>query len=166
MAKFLDIHEEAVQSFIRPGGEAANLLDDVAKGVKTFSIAYLNAGKGGNRSGGNHIRSGRLLRGLFWNRTKLEGPLQGVARAGSSARHTLYFHDGTALRGASTIKRAGMMVPRKHGAAHTNLAFAGAGSQAAHASTRGAISKHEVRGQWRKPFLEEGLAASLAAQRL
>lgn len=176
MALFVNIskyrvHEEAVQSYIREGGEVNDLLNDVGKGVKTYSIGYLEGGKGGNRTGGNHVRSGRLLKGLWWNRAKLEGPLQGVARAGSSARHTLFFHEGT-----SHISHPNMVVPRDKRAKHTNIAYSGAGAQKlgefakkskeAQKSGKGVTRKHDVKGQWAKPFLREGLAASLASQRL
>jgi len=90
-----DIHEEAVQSYIREGGEVANLLNDVSRGVKVYSVAYISAG---------HVRSGRLLRSLWWNRSKLEGPLQGVARAGASAKHAIWFHEGT-CRGRGRVYR-------------------------------------------------------------
>lgn len=171
MAQFLNIHEEAVQSYIREGGPVNALLNDVAQGVKAESIVYLNSGRGGNRSGGNHVRSGRLKRGLWWNRAKLVGPLQGVARAGSSAKHTMYFHQGT-----GTIVHPNMIVPKDRRAKHTNLAFRGAGAQQLaawkgrserqQARGKGVKFKNQVRGQWAKPFLTEGLASSLAKQRL
>jgi hypothetical protein len=158
-----DVHEEAVQSYIREGGAVSDLLNDVAKGVKTYSQGYISNG---------HIRSGRLLRGLYWNRTKLEGPLQGEARAGSSARHTLYFHDGV----EGPIIHKGMIVPRNRHAALTNTAFKGAGAEQLakwnkrtkkqKARGMGVTFRDRVRGQRAKPFLTEGLAVSLAKQRL
>lgn len=167
MGKFLNIHEEAVQSYIREGGEVNKLLNDVAQGTFHHSQRYISNG---------HTRSGRLFRGLFWNRAKLTGPLQGVARAGSSAKHTLYFHEGTAGNGAGYIVSKNMIVPRNRHAAHTNLAFKGAGAeQLAKWSKRSATQqergmgvkfKNQVRGQRAKPFLKEGLAVSLAKQRL
>lgn len=164
MAKFLNIHEEAVQSYIREGGEVNDLLNDVAKGVKTYSVTYISAG---------HVRSGRLLRGLFWNRAKLTGPLQGVARAGSSARHTMWFHDGT---GPLISGHPHMIVPKNRRAAHTSLAFSGAGAEQLakwgrrsgplQKSGKGVTRETVVRGQRAKPFLTEGLAASLASRGL
>lgn len=162
MAKFLNIHEEAVQSYIRPGGEVNDLLNDVARGVKTYSTGYIMDG---------HVRSGRLLRGLFWNRAKLTGPLTGVARAGSSAKHTTYFHDGT-----GRITHPRMIVPKNRNAAHTSLAFSGAGAEQL-ATWKGRTRKQQARGkgvyflnsvagQRAKPFLTRGLAVSLANQRL
>jgi hypothetical protein len=158
----LDIHEEAVQSYIREGGEVNDLLNDVAKGGYTYSRVYISNG---------HMRSGRLFRGQFWNRAKLEGPLQGVARFGSSAKHTLYFHDGT-----GRITHPNMIVPRNRHAAHTNLAFRGAGEEQLakwkgrtdrqKARGKGVWFLNSVSGQRAKPFLVEGLAVSLAKQRL
>ncbi|QWY82769.1 hypothetical protein PP641_gp028 [Arthrobacter phage SilentRX] len=167
----LNIHEEAVQSYIREGGEVNNLLNDVAKEVKRLSIIYLNAGAGGSRGGGPHVRSGRLRGGLHWNRAKLEGPLQGVSRAISSAKHSLYFIEGT-----GDISHPNMVVPKNRKAPHTNLRYSGAGaeqlakwagrSDKQKARGKGVTRKNHVRGQWAKPFLQEGLAASLASQRL
>lgn len=164
MAYYYNIHEEAVQSYIRPGGSVAHLLDDIGRGVKAYSVAYISAG---------HVRSGRLLRGLWWNRAKLEGPLQGVARAGGSAKHTIYFHEGT---GPWITGHPHMVVPKSRHAAHTNVAFSGAGAQKLaewgsrsvkqQALGKGVFRADVVRGQRRKPFLQEGLAASMAAQRL
>jgi hypothetical protein len=111
MATFLDIHDEAVQSFIREGGAVHALLNDVAKDTRDYAVTYIST-KG-------HVRSGRLLRGQFWNRAKLEGPLQGVARAGSSARHSVWFHDGT----GSVISHPNMLIPRDRRAAMTSTAF-------------------------------------------
>lgn len=166
-----DIHEEPVQSYIREGGEVNDLLNEVARDVKALSVVYLNTGAGGSRAGGPHVRSGRLLRGLWWNRAKLEGPLLGVARAGSSAKHTLYFHDGT-----PDISHPNMVVPKNRRAAHTNLKYSGAGAEQLakwagrtekqKARGKGVTRRDHVQGQWAKPFLQESLAASLAKQRV
>lgn len=162
MAKFLRVDESAVQSYIRPGGAVNDLLNDVARGGYRYSQAYISDG---------HIRSGRLFRGQFWNRAKLEGPLQGVARFGSSANHTLYFHDGT-----GTIVHPNMIVPKNRHAAHTNLRFRGAGAEQLakwkgrsarqQQRGRGITFKNRVSGQRAKPFLTQGLAVSLASQGL
>ena len=160
MAEYLNIDDAAVQSFIRGNGEVAVELNDVAKGVKTYGVGFISAG---------HVRSGRLLRGQWWNRTKATGPLQGVARAGSSARHTIYFHDGTAGDGAGFIRGKPYMVVPKGRAAHTNPAFSGAGAQllaknAGRKGGKGVKREEYVRGQRSKPFLQKGLAVSLAKQ--
>jgi len=167
MAKFLNIHEHAVRAYIDEGGEVSGLLNDVAQGTFRYSQRYIMNG---------HMRSGRLYRGLWWNRSKLTGPLTGVARAGSSAKHTAYFHDGTASGGAGLIMHRHMIVPKNRHAAHTNLAFKGAGAEQL-AKWKGRSSRQKkrgkgvwflnsVRGQRAKPFLREGLAVSLAKQAL
>jgi hypothetical protein len=158
-----DIDEAAVRSYIREGGEVHDLLSEVSRGVKTYSVGYI--------TGRNHIRSGRLLRGLWWNRTKTTGPLTGVARAGSSARHTRYFHDGT-----GTIVHPNMVVPKNRKAANNNPAYSGAGaeqlakwagrSDKQKLRGKGVTRENTVRGQRAKPFLTEGLAYSMAVQRL
>lgn len=167
MAKFLNIHERAVRAYIDEGGEVSGLLNDVAKDTYHYSQRYISNG---------HIRSGRLFRGLFWNRSKLVGPLQGVARAGASARHASWFHDGTAFGGAGLIMGKNMIIPKNRHAAHTNLAFSGAGAEQLakfkgrsarqKLRGRGVSFKDSVRGQRSKPFLRQGLVASLAKQGL
>lgn len=167
MAQFLNIHERAIRAYIDEGGEVSGLLNDVAQGTFHYSQRYISDG---------HIRSGRLFRGLGWNRSKLTGPLQGVARAYSSARHTTWFHDGTAGGGLGLIVSKKMIIPKNKSAAHTNLAFKGAGaeqlakwkgrSSRQQARGKGVTFKNAVRGQRAKPFLREGLAVSLAKQRL
>lgn len=165
MAKFLNIHagrvnvhEEAVQSYIRAGGAVHDLLNAVAQDTSIYGKAYVANG---------HVRSGRLLRGIGWNRAKLDGPLSGVARTYSSAKHTQYFHEGT-----GTIFHPWMIVPNNRHAAHTSLAFSGAGAEqlalwkartpAQQKRGRGFKLRRTVRGQRAKPFLREGLASSLA----
>jgi hypothetical protein len=166
MPNYLNIHERAVRAYIDEGGEVSGLLNDVAQDTWRFSQRYVSP----------HNRSGRLFRSLYWNRSKLTGPLQGVARAGASARHSLYFHDGTASGGAGFISHRNMIVPKNKHAANHNSAFKGAGAEQL-ATWKGRTSKQKargkgvwfmnrVRGQRAKPFLREGLAVSLAKQRL
>lgn len=157
------VNDAAVDSFIRTGGAVADELDDVARGVNQYAIGYISAG---------HVRSGRLLKGQWWNKTKSEGPLRGVSRAGSSARHTMWFHDGTAGGGAGFIQPKGkfMVVPLRRGTPHFNTKFAGAGSETvasnAGRKAKGVSRETHVRGQRSKPFLKEGLAHSLRRQGL
>lgn len=163
MAGYLNVNERAVRAYIDEGGEVSGLLNDVAQGTFHYSQRYISNG---------HIRSGRLFRGLWWNRSKLTGPLTGVARAGSSAKHTMYFHDGV----AGMIVHPNMIIPKNRHAAHTNLAFKGAGAEQLakwkgrsarqQKRGRGVTFKNAVRGQRAKPFLREGLAVSLAKQGL
>lgn len=153
----VDIHEEAVQSYIRPGGEVSEELWKVVR--DTRDDAKLRVA----------VRSGRLKRGIGANRPQLEGPLQGVARAYSSARHTLWYHDGTGENGTRTIRSAkrgwnsGMYVPVNQRAAHTLYPkYAGAGTQTIGTKSGPAFFADEVMGQRAKPFLEEAFNASRA----
>lgn len=166
---WLDIHEEAVQSYIRPGGELNDLLNDVAQGAWRFSQEYI--------SGGGHVRSGRLLGGLYWNKVKVNGPLTGFSRAGSAAKHTPYFHDGTPdviMAGA----RGFMLVPTRARTQQGNPVssakglgsllykeWAG-GGPGKRVGKRQFSRKQTVSGQRAKPFLQEGLAYALAQQGL
>lgn len=157
-----EVHDAVVASYLLPGGEVKKLIDDVAKGTADYSKGFIAAG---------HVRSGRLLRSVFWNQTKPEGPLRGVALAGASARHTLYFHDGT-----GPIVSNHMIVPHNRHAANTSTAFSGAGAEAyagwkAEGGKKGGGKRpvsfqNSVSGQKAKPFLTVGLAVSLAKQRL
>lgn len=167
MPNYLNIHERKVRAFIDTGGEVNDLLNDVAQDTWRFSQRYISNG---------HIRSGRLFKSLYWNRAKLTGPLTGVARAGASARHSLYFHDGTASGGAGFISHHKMIVPKNRNAANYSTAFKGAGAEQL-AKWKGRTAKQQkrgkgvwfldrVRGQRAKPFLREGLAVSLAKRGL
>lgn len=154
---WLDIHEDVVQSYIRSGGDVADLLDSVAWDTAEYGKAYVSAG---------HVRSGRLLRGIYYNRIKPTGPLTGYSRAGGKARHTIYFHEG--VLHDITAHGAFMVIPRSRLAANTNAAYSGAGAEryAKYAATKkgpkGVIGRKTVRGQRSKPFLKEGLAVALA----
>lgn len=157
--KSLRVDDEAVQGYIRAGGEVNDLLNTVAKGGEIEAQDYLMRG--------NHYRSGRLVRGIKYNRAKLSGPLQGVARINSAARHSLYVHDGT----PQIYSAKGMVVPKNLKAPLTDTKFSGAGAQilnrnAGKPGGKGVTRKHTVAGQSAKPFLQEGLDASLRAQRL
>lgn len=162
MPRWLDIHEEAVQSYIRPGGEVNDLLNDVAKEVKRYSYLYVLGG---------HVRSGRLLGGLYWNRAKDTGPLTAFSRAGSSAKHTRYFMDVT---GPIITGHPFMLVPKYRKAIHHSPATKGAGSELFIAWNaagrpkrgRGFYRAQTVAGYKAHPFLQEGLAAALAKERL
>ncbi|QOP66785.1 hypothetical protein SEA_ODYSSEY395_35 [Arthrobacter phage Odyssey395] len=157
----LDIHEGAVRRYIEPGGEVAEILDSVAWDTKEYGVAYISNG---------HIRSGRLLRGMYYNRVKPEGPLTGFSRAGNRARHAIYFHEGTGP--VITANGPFMIVPRNRRAANTNPAFSGAGAEryAAYKANKnlgkGVTGKKTVRGQRAKPFLQEGLRAAMASHGL
>lgn len=157
----LDIHEGEVRSYIEPGGEVAELLDSIAFDTKQYGMVYIGAG---------HVRSGRLLKSLYYNRVKPEGPLTGFSRAGASARHAVYFHEGTGPE--ITAHGPFMIIPRNRRAANTNTAFSGAGSEryAAYKANenvgKGVIGRKTVRGQRSKPFLKDGLRAAMASHGL
>jgi len=157
------VHEEAVQSYIRVGGEVNDLLNAVAQDANIYNKRYVSNG---------HVRSGRLLGGLTWNRAKLTGPLQGNARIISAANHTDYFNEGTASNGTGMIMHPNMIVPRNRNAKHTNTRFKGAGaeqlavwkgrSERQQKRGKGVYFMNAVRGQRAKPFMREGLTYSLA----
>jgi hypothetical protein len=158
----LHIHEEAVRSYIQPGGEVNDLLNRLAKEVKRYSYLYILGG---------HVRSGRLLGGLNWKQAWSTGPLSAVSRAGSSAKHTEYFMFTT----RPEIKAHGpfMLVPKYRKAMQVSSASKGAGSELfavwnanGRKRGRGFFRAQEVRGYRGHPFLQEGLDAALAKERL
>lgn len=155
---WLDIHEDEVRAFIRDGGEVAELLNAIAQETEAYGRAYISKG---------HMRSGRLLRGLYNNRVKPEGPLTAFSRAGGRARHTIYFHEGTTNPTAKG-PLGFLIIPRSRRAANTITAFKGAGTErlaqykSGAEKTKGVIGRKSVRGQRSKPFLKEGLAVAMA----
>jgi hypothetical protein len=173
MAEFLDIHEEEVQAFIRPGGEVNDLLNDVARDAKLLARRYILTGKYGSRHGMGHVRSGRLLGGIDHNRTKTTGPLTGYSRIYSAAKHTGYFMHGTT--GPITAKHGPyMLVPKKAGAMQRSPATKGAGHELYLAwvaggkkrGYRGFYRPTEVSGQKKKPFLEDAKRESMRMHKL
>lgn len=155
----IDVNEEAVQSYIRPGGEVANKLDDVAQTANVYNKAWAGA----------HKRSGRLERGMTWNRAKLTGPLQGTSRIISSAAHTRYVNEGTRNDGTGFITvRSGMFVPVQKGRGNFLYPkFRGAGTEIIGTKAKeAAFLTDKVRGQKGKHFLEDNLKASLRSNGL
>lgn len=151
----LDVHEEAVLSYIRPGGEVNDLLWEVARDTRDYGKVFVANG---------HVRSGRLLGGIKAAHPQMTGPLQAASRASSAARHTIYFHDGTT---GPIFGRPHLVVPKRRGVPHTNTAFSGAGAQLLSAfakgkrGSKGVWRPDAVRGQRAKPFLKDGLSFAL-----
>lgn len=160
----IDVNEEAVQSYIRPGGEVAGKLDDVAQTANVMNKGWAAA----------HARSGRLERGMTWNRAKLTGPLQGTSRIISSAAHTRYVNEGTAQDGAGFIYPAkkgwgaALFVPvNSRRGNHLYPKFKGAGAEIIGTKAKEAVFFTEkVKGQKGQHFLEENLKASLRSNGL
>jgi hypothetical protein len=154
----VDIHEEAVQAYIRPGGEVNDLLWEISRDTRDYSASFIMRG--------NHMRSRRLLNGLYASGLpKPTGALTAVARAGSRAKHTIYFHDGT--RDGIT-GHPHLVVPKRRGVPHTNTRYAGAGAQLlgefgkGTRKNKGVWRPDGVRGQRSKPFLRDGLRFAMA----
>lgn len=161
---WLDIHEEAVQSYIRPGGEVRELLDDLAREVKRYSWLYILDG---------HTRSGRLIGGLYSNVAKDTGPLTAFSRAGSSAAHTRYFMEETGPTIYPTGPWGYLLVPRRKNVPQMSSRSKGAGSELYAAwkarekkGRKGFFQKQSVRGYKAHPFLQEGLDAALRSRGL
>jgi hypothetical protein len=165
----LFIHESEVQAYIRTGGEARDLINDIARDARLEASLILARGKYGGRNG-NHIRSHRLTNANNWNRAKDTGPLTATSEFYNNAKHVWYFMEGT--RG--TIKGKGpwgyMLVPRRVGVPQRSSASKGAGSELYAAwsgrnkkGIKGFFQAKRVRGQKAKPFMEDALRASMKA---
>jgi hypothetical protein len=157
---WLDIHEHEVQAFIRPGGEVNDELNDLARRGKRESYLYILGG---------HVRSGRLLGGLYSNRAKDTGPLTAYSRIGSSAKHTWYFMKDT--RPTVSAKGPYMLVPRYRGSMQLSHASKGAGSELFHAWNaagrprgRKFYRAETVRGYRAHPFLDIAKRAAFASK--
>lgn len=171
LVKRYSIDESAVQSYIRPGGKVYDILFEVTADTKRFSQVYIQTNQGGTPGQSSHVRSGRLLKGIQSTNPKATGPLTSAGEVRSTARHTLYFHDG--VTGPITARY--MFVPKDRGTPHTNRSTTGAGAQLYRAWAGAGSDPEEdkrffrtksVRGQKAKPFLVESKDAALAKQGL
>lgn len=155
---FLDVHETAVQAFIREGGEVRSLMNKVAAEGEIEARLILARGEYGSRNG-SHNRSGALSRSVFHNRAKDTGPLQAFYRIGASAKHAKWFVYGTPGTIFATNEWGYMLVPRKVTAQHSRKSK-GAGSELFAAwdargrkGRKGFVRRDSVSGQEGKPFL-------------
>lgn len=164
------VNDPAVQSYIRPGGEVRDLVNDLTQTAHGLARSYLLLGKYGSRNG-NHIRSGRLYGGTQWRRAKDSGPLSAYATLYNNAKHVDYFMVGT--RG--TIRPHGpyLLVPRKVGAMQRSAHTKGAGTELYLAwkgrnkkGVKGFFQAKKVRGQKAKPFLEDAKDAAFVSRGL
>lgn len=161
----IDVHEGAVQSYIRPGGNVRNLLNDIVRDSRDNSKRLLLMGAYGSRNG-NHIRSGRLHGGTNINLAKDTGPLTAVATVYNNAKHVWYFMEGT--RGTITPHGPYMLVPRRVTPQYSRHSK-GAGSELFAAwdargrkGIRGFYRAKKVSGQRAKPFMLDGYRAAMA----
>jgi hypothetical protein len=166
------INDPGVQSYIRPGGEVRDLVNDLAREAHALARSYLLLGKYGSVSG-NHIRSGRLYGGTNWNRAKDSGPLSAYATLYNNANHVHYFMSGTTGPITGKGPWGYMLVPRKVGAMQRSSNSKGAGSELYAAwkargkkGYRGFYRMDEVAGQKAKPFLEDAKDAAFISRGL
>lgn len=164
------VNDAGVQSYIRPGGEVRDLVNDLTQEAHVLARSYLLLGKYGSRNG-NHIRSGRLYGGTQWRRAKDSGPLSAYATLYNNAKHVDYFMKGT----RNTIRPNGpyLLVPRKVGAMQRSAHTKGAGSELYLAwkgrekkGYKGFFQAKKVRGQRAKPFLEDAKDAAFVSRGL
>jgi len=148
------VNERQVTYYIAPGGEVAAELDKIARNTK--AIAQMNA----------PVRTGTLKKGIQMNTTKTTGPYTGHSMVTSSARHSMWVHDGT---GTITAKNGPfLLVPKRNTGVHTTrLADAGtvlfkeweAGGKKR--GTRLFTRRQSVSGQRAQPFLKQALETAM-----
>jgi hypothetical protein len=167
----LFIHEHEVQAYIRTGGEARDLINDIARDARLEASLILARGTYGSRNG-SHNRSGRLTSGNNWNRAKDTGPLTATSEFYNNAKHVWYFMEGT----TGPIRAKGqwgyMLVPR-HVTPQYSRRSKGAGSELYEAwkgrnkkGRKGFFQAKKVRGQKAKPFMEDALRTSMRVHRV
>lgn len=154
-----DVDEAAVRSYIQPGGKVYDVIFDVIRDAKAYSIAYVANG---------HVRSGRLLKGIQSTNPKSTGPLTTAGQVRSTARHSIFFLEKT---GPITAKM--MLVPKDRGTAHHDRTTKGVGSTLFRAWDAGGRDEPRqfyrtktVKGYRAHPFLTEGRDVALAKQGL
>lgn len=155
------VHDSVVESYVAPGGEVNELLWKVAQATREYGRAYVLAG---------HTRSGRLAKSIYANRPVLDGSFKASSRTGATARHAVYFIEGT---GPIIGHAPFMLVPKQRGMAHMSSASKGAGTDLYKIWKTGGKKRGRmfyrpktVRGQMAHPFLQEGLRVALAKERL
>lgn len=162
----LFIHEHDVQSFIREGGAARDVINNIARDARLEASLILARGTYGSRNG-SHNRSNRLTSANNWNRAKDTGPLTATSEFYNNAKHVWYFMEGT----RNTIKPKGqwgyLLVPRRITPQYSR-ASKGAGSELYAAwkgrnkkGRKGFFQAKRVRGQKEKPFMEDALRTSM-----
>lgn len=83
MAEFFRVHEEAVASYVQPGGQVSDLVYFVAKEAQVFARTYI------------HNRSGRLAANLQANRPQAEGPWKTTSLVFTNIKYAKYVIHGT-----------------------------------------------------------------------
>ena len=83
MAVFFRVHEAAVQSFIEPGGEVHDLIHDVAKDAKAFSVQFAP------------MRTGKLKRNIYVGQPKRVAIYGLSSTVAANVRYALWVHQGT-----------------------------------------------------------------------
>lgn len=136
MATRIEVHDYAITAYILPGGEVADAVDDIARNGARLARAYLTSG--------GHVRTGRLLRGVQWARSKPTGKFECASQITSSASHTRFVHEGTTGPIKPKVKKR-LNLPPGYGYPQ--------------------ILARSVKGQSAKPFLKVGIDGAMAAFR-
>lgn len=153
-----EVHNGVISLYVMPGGEVDGEVTDVVKNARRLAEHFAP------------VRSGGLKRGIKSAHPVPYHPFKTKGRVSSTARHTLWVHDGT-----SRIYPHGayLLVPKGAGrATDSTTAQGGAGTQL-YRKWAGRNKKgprlfgrlESVAGQTANPFLAEALVTAMGMYR-
>lgn len=154
----LEIHDGVISLYVMPGGEVDGEVNSVVKNARRLAEHFAPE------------RSGALKRGIKSAHAVPYHPLKTSGRVSSTARHTLWVHDGT-----SRIYPHGpyLLVPKGAGRATDSTTRNGGAGTQLYRQWKGRGKKgarlfgrlESVRGQRAQPFLAEALVTAMGMYR-
>jgi len=152
---FYRVHEAAVASYIAPGGEVYDLIDDTGK------VAAYHARNNVND------RTGKLSRSIRNNKPKPQGGLRIAALVYTNVGYAMYVHEGTDRiypQGGTYLtvpsdKQGGGSNPS---GAQLRKDYMAAGGRAAYPGRKPYFLAKSIAGQDSNPFLRNGMEEALA----
>lgn len=149
MPTFVRIHEAAVASYIMPGGEVSDLLNEVGRMTQTFARGHVKS------------RSGALAGNIRMNYARPTSNLTANSMVYANIRHALWVHEGTGKDSGGFIYPNGkyLTLPKDLGGSIRG------GALYAARTPRGPKTyffAKKVRGQAANPYLAKGLKDAMA----
>lgn len=150
------VNHRQITMMIMPGGEVARHIDNIAQDAYRFGKRIVP------------VRTGRLRRGLNWNRSKPDSADRTTAKFISSAAHSFWVNDGTSRIYARPGKW--LLVPRRGG---PNSVYGKGGGRIAYDAwvakgkkgRKGFSRRDSVSGQRGQHYMEKSLKAAMATFR-
>lgn len=144
MPTYIRVHEAAVSSYIMPGGEVSDLVNEVARNAQAFAKGYVNS------------RTGRLVSNIRMNYARPTSPLTTSSMVYANIKHAIWVHEGTGLTSGGFIYPNGkyLVLPK-------DLGGSVSGGDLYRSRTRNGPKLYffakKVRGQAANPYLAKGL---------